>query len=326
MFQLILTASDGERVDATQRVSTMSLSGSIKQVSRQLTFELVLPRDGSLPDIPCALGTQAQLLVDGVQRFVGAVVKREKSTDSSLVSVTALDRGMYLTGNDGWFVFRGQTPESAVQAVCRSFGIPVGTLAQTGVPVSRKYPGVALSKIIDSLYTLAANQNGRRYLARFSGEGALEVVEKPQTAALELAPGKNLQTLRAAEDISSLCDSVAIYTQSGELVRTVEDSELVSQYGRLQQIVTQRSGEDAGPTAQGILQDNGPQQTMTAECLGNAELVSGNAVLLLDNVTGAQGLCWIDADTHTWKNGQYFCRLTLNFQSLMNETSAGSEV
>ena len=48
MFQLILTASDGERVDATQRVSTMSLSGSIKQVSRQLTFELVLPRDGSL--------------------------------------------------------------------------------------------------------------------------------------------------------------------------------------------------------------------------------------------------------------------------------------
>ena len=35
------------------------------------------------------------------------------------------------------------------------------------------------------------------------------------------------------------------------------------------------------------------------------------------------GLCWIDSDTHTFKNGLYFCKLGLNFRNLMNETSAG---
>lgn len=325
MYQLILTAPDGRRVDATQRVTELNWSGSIKQVSRQVTFGLVLPADGSLLAVPCELGTAVQLLVDGESRFLGSIVTRSRGTGENVAELTALDRGFYLSNNEGWFVFSGQTPESAARAVCQGFGIPVGTLAATGTPVSRKYPGVALSKIIDSLYTLASDQNGKRYLARFNGSGALEVVEKPSDAALEIAPGKNLQTLQVSEDISGLCSSVAIYTESGQLVRTVEDAESAARYGSLQKALTQRSGEDAGPAAQEVLEDNGPRQTLTAECLGNPLLVSGNAVILRDNTAGAAGLCWIDADTHTWKNGQYFCRLTLNFRNIMNETTAGRE-
>ena len=44
------------------------------------------------------------------------------------------------------------------------------------------------------------------------------------------------------------------------------------------------------------------------------------------NTTGVTGLCWIDSDTHTWKNGQYYCKLTLNFRSLVDDTRAGSEL
>ena len=49
-------------------------------------------------------------------------------------------------------------------------------------------------------------------------------------------------------------------------------------------------------------------------------------MLLRDTGSGVSGLFWIDADTHTWKNGQYFCKLTLNFRNLLDETSAGSEI
>lgn len=325
MFQLILTTPEGRRFDAAQRVTTLSWSGSIRQVSRQVRFGLVLPRDGSLPFVPCEVGTAVQLLVDGESRFMGSIVTRERGTGEDVAEFTALDRGFYLAGNEGWFVFSGQTPEKAVQTVCQGFGIPVGQLAPTGVAVSRKYPGVALSRIVDSLYTLAAEQNGKRYLARFNGDGALDVVEKPTAAALEIAPGKNLQTLRVSEDISHLQNSVAIYTDSGQLVRTVEEAESVARYGSLQRVVTQRKNGDAGAEAKGILEDNGPQQVLTAECLGNPLLVTGSAVILRDNAAGAAGLCWIDSDTHTWKNGQYFCRLTLNFKNKMNETTAGRE-
>lgn len=325
-YQLILTGTDGTGADATQRISSLSWSGSIKQTARQLEADLVTPNDGSLPELPCANGTQALLKVSGQARFTGTLVTREKATDSALTTVTALDRGLFLANNEGWYSFRGTTPEAAVRTICAAYGIPVGTLAATGMAVSRKYPGVALSKILDSLYTLAAEQNGKRYLVRFNGAGKLEAVEKPQTAALEIAPGKNLQTLRVTEDISAMQNSVAIYTEAGKLVRTVDDAESVALYGQLQHILTQRDGSDAGAEAQAWLEDNGQQQTMTVECLGDPALISGNAVILRANATGAAGLCWIDSDTHTWKNGQYFCRLTLNFRNLMHETIAGREV
>ncbi len=84
-------------------------------------------------------------------------------------------------------------------------------------------PGVALDKIVD-LYTLAAWQNGRRYLSRSTAWGA-GGGGKPETAALELAPGKNLQSLRVTEDISKLRNTVGIYSQTGARVRTVSDAE-----------------------------------------------------------------------------------------------------
>ena len=55
-------------------------------------------------------------------------------------------------------------------------------------------------------------------------------------------------------------------------------------------------------------------------------VLTGGAVLLKDTGSGVSGLFWIDGDTHTWKNGQYYCKLTLNFRNLVDDTRAGSEL
>ena len=322
-YQLTLRTTQGESLDITERVSSLTWSGSIKQVSRQLEATLVTPNDGRTPALASDLGSEVGLLVGDTARFLGNIVRREKRTGASTMEVTVLDRGRFLASNEGWYTFNGAKADAAVRSLCADFGVEVGALAAPMATVSWKFPGVALSKIVDTLYTLAGEQDGRRYLARFDGQGRLEVVEKPQTAALEIAPGKNLQTQTVAEDISSLVDRVAIYTDTGQLVRTVDDAESMALYGQLQRVLTQREGTDAGAEARALLEDNGLQQTITVECLGDPALISGNAVLLRENSTGVTGLCWIDSDTHTWKNGQYFCRLSLNFRNLMNETSAG---
>ena len=325
-YQLTILTAQGETVDITQRVSTLSWSGSIRQVSRQLDTTLAMPNDGRTPPLDIGLGSEVRLVVDGSSRLLGNVVGREKRTGASTMELTALDRGRFLVGNEGWYIFNSAQPATAVRSLCADFGVEVGELAAPAVTVSRKFPGVALSKIIDTLYTMAGEQDDRRYLARFDGQGRLEVVEKPQIAVLEIAPGKNLQTQTVSEDISSLINRVAIYTETGQLVRTVDDAESSALYGQFQRVLTQREGVDAGAEAAALLEDNGVQQNITVECLGDPSLISGNAVLLRDNSTGVTGLCWIDSDTHTWKNGQYFCRLELNFRNLTNETSAGQEV
>ena len=62
------------------------------------------------------------------------------------------------------------------------------------------------------------------------------------------------------------------------------------------------------------------------ETLGDIRLISGNAVKLRDTGSGVTGLFWIESDTHTWKNGQYYCKAKLNFRNLADDTISGSEL
>lgn len=323
-YELLLTApSGGETRDLAQLVQTMSWSGSVRQTARELSATLAVPRDGSVTPPALREGAYLTLRRAGETVFTGPLLTATTSSQDSLVDLSALDRGRFLVGNEGWYSFSGVAPETAAAAIARDYGIPVGALAAAGVSVSRKFPGVALDKIIRTLYGLAGEQNGKRYLVRFTGTGELEVVEKPSSASLSIV---STMAVTNTWDITNLQNSVAIRTQEGALVRRVEDGASVALNGRLEHVITQRDGEDAGKEAQAWLEDNGLQQNLTVETLGDPRLITGAAVLLKDTGSGVSGLFWIDSDTHTWKNGQYYCKLTLNFRNLVDDTRAGSEL
>nr|DAG13202.1 MAG TPA: 43 kDa tail protein [Caudoviricetes sp.] len=324
-YQLTLhPPNGGQGRDLTQLVQAIHWSGSIQQIARELQVAIVVPRDGSITPPQLVEGATLTFRHRGVTRFVGRLLKSTVTTKNSVADVSALDGGRYLAGNRGWYKFRDTSPEGAVAALCQDFGIPVGNLAGTGALVSRKFPGVELDRIISTLYGLAGEQTGKRYIARFSGDGKLEVIEKPSSASLEV-----VQTMGVTNtwDITKLCNSVAIYTDDGQLVRRVGDDGSQALNGRLEHIVIQRRGEDASQEAQAWLDDHGLQQSLTVEVLDPPlELVSGQAVVLRDTGSGARGLFWVDSDTHTWKNKQHFGKFRLNFRSIMASTSAGSEL
>ena len=322
-YELILTAPGGTSRDVTQLVQTVTWSGSDSQTARELSASLAVPKDGSVTPPELVEGSQLTLRREGAQLFAGPLLSVTTSSQSSVVDLSALDRGRYLVGSEGWYQFAGVPPETAVAAICRDYSIPVAALAQTGLAVSRKFPGVALDKIIKSLYALAAQKNGKRYLARFTGTGALEVVEKPSAATLEI---KSTMGVTNTWDISNLQNSVAIRTDTGALVRRVEDAPSITLNGRLEHVLIQRDGEDAGAEAKAWLADHGLQQNLTVETLGDARLISGNAVKLRDTGSGVSGLFWIESDTHTWKNGQYYSKVKLNFRNLADDTISGSEI
>lgn len=322
-YELILSAPDGTARDVAQLVQTVTWSGSDSQTARELTVSLAVPRDGSVDPPELAEGAQLIFRREGTQIFAGPLLSATTSSQSSVVDLSALDRGRYLVGNEGWYQFENAAPETAVAAICRDYGIPVASLARTGLTVSRKFPGVSLDKIIQSLYALAAQKNGKRYLARFTGAGALEVVEKPSAAALEIVSTMGVTN---TWDITDLQNSVAIRTDTGALVRRVEDGASIALNGRLEHVLTQKEGENAGDEARAWLADHGLRQNLTVETLGDIRLISGNAVKLRDTGSGVAGLFWIESDTHTWKNGQYYTKVKLNFRNLADDTISGSEL
>lgn len=323
-MNLKATPPGGTRMDITEFYRSVTWTGSIRTCGRQLKMDLFNPQDGDFerPNIPS--GSAVELWEDETLLFYGQALIHNQPRGSSILSVTALDNARFLARNDGWYIFRDTTPEAATAQICRDFGIPVGELAATGVKITRKFAGVSIHKIIATLYTMAGEQTGKRYIVRFVGGKLTVKVKSEGLPDLVIAPGANLMDQTTTVDASNIYTRAAIYSKSGKLIRTIDSPDTRNAYGTFQKIITQRKGVDAVKEAQAILDDNGVKQTITVDVTGNAGLVTGETVALVDAFSGRAGRFWIDADTHVWKNHQHFTKLNLNFKSMMDEQSAGS--
>ena len=324
---LLITPPGGTETDLSQLVKSAQWAGQYRQCARSLDLELLDGRgDAGLPAADCPLGSRVRFSQGEDLLFTGTVFSRAGSTGSHVLELGCADNGLYLKRNEDVLRAVNRTPEDIAAGLCGRFGIPVKALARTGVPITRNFIGVSLYRIIQTAYTLAGEQTGRRYLTRFSGE-ALEVVEKTQAGAvLVLEPGVNLLRLEDRESIEDLVNQVAVYDEDGRLIAARRNEAAFAEYGVgvLQAYLKRQTGRDPLAEAQALLDDSGMVQKLTAQCLGDTRCITGNAVAVRESVTGIYGRFWIDADTHTWKNGLYQCKLTLNFQNMMDEMSAGS--
>lgn len=308
--------------------SQVTWSGDKRRAARTLSFHPAVSQlDPNLPAVECPVGAAVGFWDDdGSPLFSGTVVSRTLSDSSPAAQVTAHDRGMYLSGNDGTLKVRQETPETAVRRLCQKYGIPVGELAATGVPVSRKFSGVDLWSIVTTLYTLASQQTGKQYLARFEWD-ALTVRERSdREPSLVIRPKSNLLTSSTTESIEKMVNSVGIYDQDGTRLRTVRDQEAVDLYGLLEQHITQRQGEDAGAEADALLREGGLARTVTVSCKGHTALTTGKTVVVRQSATGLSGICWIESDKHMWDRGGYTTQLTLSLRNVMYTSQSGGEL
>lgn len=196
---------DGAKTEhVTEKVQAKTWSGSYKDCARQLSFSV-------LPEALAELGGMARLYKDADILFSGHIVSRNRDSLGKTVDCSALDNGLYLKRNSTYMAVRKQTPEAVTAQLCGEFGVPCGELAATGVPLSRNFLGVSLYQIIQTMYTLAAEQTGKQYQIRFRSNH-LTVVEKAVgPESIRLVPGSNLLSCRSAESIERMVNRVAVY-------------------------------------------------------------------------------------------------------------------
>ena len=311
---------DGAKTEhMTEKVQAKTWSGSYKDCARQLSFSV-------LPEALAELGGMARLYKDADILFSGHIVSRSRDSLGKTVDCSALDNGLYLKRNSTYMAVRKQTPEAVTAQLCGEFGVPCGDLAATGVPLSRNFLGVSLYQIIQTMYTLAAEQTGKQYQIRFRSNH-LTVVEKAVgPESIRLVPGSNLLSCRSAESIERMVNRVAVYDDDKfkKVAQYDSPENYVALYGLMQKAIRASEKEDPEAAAKDILEQNGISTTITAQCLGNVKLITGNAVAVHEPVTGVDGLFWITADSHTVRRGVYQTKVTLDFRNLMDGQTAGS--
>ncbi len=324
-MELFITSPEAGAGNVAQLVRTVTWSGDGKQCARTLEFGfLSSPTDKNVPVISCPLGSAVLFRDAGIELFDGYIFTRQKATGDSVIDITAYDHGIYVKQNEAVYKFTNTTPEAITARICADFGIEVGTIAETGVKISRNFIGVGLYKIIQTAYTLAAETTGEAYQIRFSGKKLSVIKKGVSSETVILEGGSNLMSASTTESIESLVNQIVIYDKDGKLISKQSDAGLIKLYGLMQSYLKQSDDEDAVKKAKKLLADNDISQKITVENLGDLRCVTGNSVVVHEPYTGVYGLFYIDSDTHTWKNGQYYNKLVLNFKRIMDEQEAGS--
>lgn len=282
--------------------------------------------DSDIPSIKCELGNLITVTYNNTIIFLGYIFDRQRLSTSNIINLTCYDRGIYLKRNQGTYKFKNETPEAITKRICKDFGISIGEVTSTGVKISRNFIGVNLYNIIQTVYTLASEKNSKKYITYFAGDKLMIREKKLNKSTLVIESGSDLMSTSTSESISNMINQVAIYNENDKLVKIQKDQSLINSYGLMQSYIKQGKKEDATGKAKKLIEDNGVQQKITIENLGNIGHITGNTVVVKESVTGVYGLFLIDNDIHTWKNGQYYNKLVVNFKNIMDEQTAGTLV
>ena len=322
---LYLTKSAGTR-DITTILTMWTWSGDKATISRQLSGTVAYIENSQLP-VP-EIGDLVTMLEGTEKKFDGIILQRSLGSEDSTMDFTAFDYGYYLQRNDGTYKFTGASPEEMTRLVCGDRSIPVAQLPSTGLQLWRKFAGVKLNQLITTVWTLASEKNGKTYALRYTPAGLLVKERSVSQSSLVLKASSNLMDATTKEDASQMVNSVAIYDSNGNFLRRIGDSEAQKLCGVMEQHVTQSEGKeaDADATARKALEDGRQKRTVTVNVLGDTGLLTGETVEVREAKTGLTGIFWIDADIHTWKNKNYYSKLTLNCRNVMATANAGSEV
>lgn len=307
-----------EKLDITAFVTSATLSGDYRSVSRTLDFGLIQSSlDPNIPKVVLKLGDKIQLVESGKVLFHGIIWERARATDGSEISYMARDFGVYLNKNKGTYNFKNIAPEAIATKVCKDFGIEVGDVAKTGVPITRKFFGSTIYEIIMTAYSIA---NDKKYHCLFVGKKFF-VMEKGVLKAKDIDLS-NLLTSAVSESLEGMTNKVDIYSDE-KFVKSLKNQNDIELYGVLGDLYKIQDKENYNVLASKKLQ--GASKKITVTNFGDVSYIAGRKVKVEDPFNKAVGFFYIDDDQHNWKNGIYSNKLTLNFENLMDEKESGSD-
>lgn len=293
-------------------------SGDYQQAARKLELDITSsPLDYYLPRPQITTGSMIKLIDDsGNELYRGYIFVQGKVLDSMTLKLSVYDGLIYLLKSKGTYNFKMLTAEQITRRVAADFGITIGTLAQTGIPQSLIVQGTDIYTIIMKAYTAATKLNEKKYLPIMQ-QGQLNVIEKGAIMAeYVLGSDNNLTDAAYDESIETMINRVKIYDENNQFIGTVDNSDWIKTYGILQEVYNKEKDKDMNTVARGMLK--GIDRNGSLQALGDSECITGRAVQIKEPFTGLIGRFFIDADTHTWQNGQHIMQLSIHFENLMD--------
>lgn len=304
------------KYNVTQLVQRVQTQGTENSCGRSLTVSILQPSyDSTVPVVAVNIGDTVTFKADG-HEFYGIVFDVQRKTSSETVEVIAYDMCIYAKKTKVCFKARNTTPETVAKSLFEKNGIPHGEFESTNFCFTHTFYNASIYDAVMTGYGYAAAEIGERYYM-CAEKTKVCVRRKGAYVAAIIKPKQNLMDASYKVSAQNAVNRVEIRDEDGKLLKAYMGDD--TSYGICTEII--KKSDNASREAKKLLQDRTVEKTATVTCLGNPLCTTGRAVFIEEPHTGMYGLFFIDGDTHTWENGLYTNKLTLNFQNMMSKES-----
>jgi len=300
-------------------VKSAEWSGDVAQPHRTLTLSLSNTLNGEDDAVSFELGKEIRFYVDNVGIFRGVIFTYTIAQNGD-ATVVAHDENVYLTKNVDTRKFVKMTAGAIVKEVAKAYEVPTGTIANTGYIIPRLIlKNMTLWDMIVTALTETRAQTGRKFYA-YSRGGSLYLREKKDDIVRwMLEDGVNIITASRSQSIEEMRTSVKAIGGDNEdkpVISVAKNVALAKQYGLMQHV----ESADSRLTKSAIeqlakerLKELGKiTEDVSVEALGITEVVAGSAVYAFESMTRLVGGFYVNADTHTFENGNHRMNVTLS--------------
>lgn len=288
--QMVLPVTGSLRLRKTQREAAATLTATL----------YLAPADQYFLELSVAVGDSVRLLDrEGKEIFLGSVFELQRTPET--VSLTAYDRGIFLTRNELRGVFCG-TPAQIVGQVAAKLEIPLGTVE---TEADWKCIAARSGQSAFSILRQAAG-NGREISIR---NGALCVTKSPYMV-YALDPSQVAEA-NGSVDLSGMVNRCTVVDRKGTVLAASENAADLARYGCFQRVLTTTGG--LFPSAQANAALKGSEKTGEITVAGHLNYLCGCAVELHRKDWGLDGVYCVTAAEHRWEKGIYTTTMELEF-------------
>lgn len=299
-------------LDIIQLVGNITNEGEYRSCCRTLNFSMLKDK------IVIKVGDLITFKVNGNIQFLGIITSKSMSTDNNTIDVSCKDFGIYLKKNYGTYKFKSATPRSIVEKICKDFNVSYSNIYDLNTKVTRNFINENLYDIIMTAYTL---NNDKKVAIQFIN-GKLSLLERGAMAEKYILKD-NLISVNATESIDNMINTVNIYNHEDKLIKTIQNESDIKLYGQFNDYVKLYKDDTKDYIKEANKKLKSVEQKISLACIGDSTFITNKAVIVETPISDIKGKYFIDADIHQWKNGIYTNKLTLNFESIMDETEVG---
>lgn len=324
MYKLYNIKRDGTQYDVTNLVSKISWEGDIYQTARKLNVDMIFSDDAYVPKHEVELGSRLVLKNENLEIIDAFVFTVPKSHDN-IISIDAYDALIYLLKSTATKIVKNMSVTQLIQSLCKEYEIPIGTIPKIPYNMTQIYRNMTPYDMMIKALKEAEKRTSSKYQVCMI-EGKLTVLDRADPRAKwKIKTGSNLIHATLTQSIEEMKNKIVITGHEDEILAVQPNDNLISQYGLLQGQYKEQcqSLADAENMAQEYLEEHGKvSKTLTIECMGIAEIRSGDAVVIEDEKLKINDEFYVIRDKHTLENGVHKMNLDLScIQKTETDTS-----